>query len=110
MAGVLETALSIPFSWIAMIMKEKCSVNTIINLVIWVFTFTLGGQFHYYHVLKQNPVNNIVTVFIPPLGYYLSTKRCDLHFIICLLIYLFSWTGIGYFVSAFWARHFGTNK
>ena len=61
------------------------------------FCMLLPGSLYAFSLEKIPLTNNLLCVFMPPVGLYLGTKKVDLNLLICVLL-LITWLG-----SSWWA-------
>merc|ERR1712032_1032075 len=79
--------------------KKNMGNEFFVDLLLWFFTWSLG-IIYAFHMAGVEPLINILCLYIPPLGYYLSRKTIDCDFFICLI----GWILAG-FVGFIWAYH-----
>ena len=96
---LVEAIIGVCIPPILVYQKKKVGAELIIDLLLWIFTWSLGILYA-FHIDGMDPLINILCLYIPPLGYYLSKKAVDVDLIICLIGWLF--TG---FIGVIWAYH-----
>ena len=79
--------------------KKGIGMEFIIDLILWICTWALA-VWYCFHLLGMDLPVNIFCLYIPPIGLYLSQKKFDQDFIICLVLWIFTWIG-----GAIWAYH-----
>ena len=88
---LVNAILGIIIPPLCLFLNKGCVTDTIINLILWLLLFGLGGILHCFYVLQVECVTNILCFFIPPLGLWYKSKRCGKEEIICLILCLLFW-------------------
>lgn len=79
--------------------KGKLDGEFLLNLVLYILTFTVLGTMHAFYTFGMDIIKIILNYFIPPLPVYLVTRDLKKTIICCLLCFLLWIPGVVY---AYW--------
>ena len=80
--------------------REKCDSQLLLNILLYVFTFTTFGTIHAFHTYGLDLLLSILALVLPPLSLCCSNKASCIEIIICIILTCCFW--IPGVIYAYW--------
>lgn len=72
-------------------LNKKFDQDFLINLILWILTFSILGAMHAFYTMKMDILKIILNYLLPPLSIYLATKDVKatiINIVLCLFFWL----------------------